>query len=135
VRSLEVILLGRSGQPQKALELARQAIADKAYDYDLVNAAFVLAWRSGDHAGAEQAMQLRMKDWPQTRALGYVQLGTFYATEVRDPDKAMAAYRQAVALASPQEAAAFRAQIPPQFHAQLGLTRSTPPAQTSSSSR
>ena len=136
VRSLEVILLGRSGQPQKALALARQALADNTYDYDLANSAFILAWRAGDHATAERAMALRMKNWPHTRAQGYLQLGTFYATEVRDTDKAMAAYRQGMALASPQEAAAFRAQIPPQFHAPLGLVRpSTPSTQTSSSSR
>jgi len=43
VRSLEVILLSRSGQEAKALEMAREAIADNLYDYDLANASFYLA--------------------------------------------------------------------------------------------
>ena len=60
VRSLEVILLSRSGKEARALELGRQAIAENVHDYDLANAVFLLAWRSGDYPLASKAMHLRM---------------------------------------------------------------------------
>jgi O-antigen ligase len=132
VRSLEVILLGRAGQDEKALRLARSAIDDGVVDYDLTNATFVLAWRAKDTALVHRMMDLRMQHWPQTRAIGFVQMGTYYATEEHDRDKAMAAYRTGLGLMSPAERNAARGQIPPQYHEPLGFGA---PPQTSSSSR
>ena len=99
VRSLEVILLSRSGQEARALEMARQAIADDLYDYDLANATFYLASSAGDYELAAKAIQLRMAAWPESRVQGYMQLGDMYAQSAKDPQQAMAAFKQALALA------------------------------------
>jgi O-antigen ligase len=127
VRSLEIILLSRTGREQQALALARQALKDKLIDYELVNATFALAWRAGDYPLALQAMELRMESWPQTRAAGYVQLGNLYHSGLHDQRKAMESYRKALELAAPEQHAELQAQIPPEAWNQLGLP-AVPPA-------
>lgn len=135
LRSLEVILLHRAGQQQRALQLAREALAQKdAPDYDLVNAAFVIAWRAGDPATALRAMQLRMKHWPATQAQGHVQLGQFHASQ-GDATKALEAFRQGLALADAGQRAALQSQIPADYQARLGLVPSVPASTQTSDSR
>jgi O-antigen ligase len=137
VRSLEVILLSRSGQDKRALELGREAITDNIYDYDLANATFVLAWRAGDYALASKAMGLRMAAWPASRAEGHIQLGNMYALGVKDPQRATEAFRQAMASASESERAALMAQIPADYRSRLvppgTVPQPSPAPQTSAS--
>lgn len=135
VRSLEVILLSRTGQQARALELARQAIADNIYDYDLANASFFLAWHAGDYALAAKAMRLRMIGWPASRMEGYVQLGEMYAQAVKDPEKALAAFKQALALAPEAQRPALLKRVPAEYRARLGYPdpAAAPAAQTSAS--
>jgi O-antigen ligase len=119
VRSLEVVLLARSGETTRALEIAKLAMAQNAFDYDLVNAAFVLGWRSGDRDTAMQAMQLRMQHFPETRAAAYMQLGHFHAAQPGEREQALAAFRQGLALATERERPGLLAQVPAEFQAQL----------------
>ena len=126
VRSLEVILLNRSGQDARALTLAREAIADNVYDYDMANAAFVLGWRAGDYELAERAMRIRMNGWPASRAEGYFQLGALYDTALHDAERALDAFRQSLALATDSERQTLRLRIPPAYAAKLGLAPEGP---------
>ena len=128
IRSLEVVLLSRTGQEAKALSLARQAIADNIYDYDLANATFVLAWRAGDYDLAVRAMRVRMAGWPASRAEGYFQLGTLYDTGLHDTEQALAAFTQALALAPDSERPTLVSRIPPAYRARLGLGKDAPAA-------
>jgi tetratricopeptide (TPR) repeat protein len=121
VRSLEVILLSRMGEEARALELAREAMARNMVDYDLLNAAFVLAWRSGDYAFATEAMLRRNAASRGSTPRGLVQLGNMYATGAKDPAKALAYYREAFAGAPPSAQAALQAEIPAEVWTQLGL--------------
>ena len=50
--------------------------------------------------------KLRMTAWPASRAEGHVQLGNMYAPGAKDPDKALAAFKQAMALRAGSRAAA-----------------------------
>jgi O-antigen ligase/Tfp pilus assembly protein PilF len=138
VRSLEVIVLSRTGQEARALELARQAIADKVYDYDLANASFILGWRAGDYELAAEAMRLRMIGWPASRVAGYIQLGEMYAQSVKDPEKALAAFKQALELAGEADRPVVLERMPPAYRARLGYPQAAPqappgPNQTSAS--
>jgi O-antigen ligase len=137
VRSLEVVLLGRAGKEAEALRLAKEALAAGVYDYDLVNALFVLAWRAKDFPLAEQAMALRIKDWPASRSSGQVRLGLMYANGMNDPAKARAAFRAGLAAADPAERDNLLAQIPPPFRQEFTPAASQSPqgSYTSSSSR
>jgi O-antigen ligase len=135
VRSLEVILLSRAGQEAQALALARTAIEDNIHDYDMANAAFVLGWRAGDYEFAARAMRLRMVGWPHTRAEGYFELATMYDQGKRDPEQALAAFRQALGAASAAQRAAMLARMPPAYAAKVGASAPAAPRspQTSAS--
>ncbi len=126
VRSLEVILLSRTGQEDRALALARDAMKHNIADYDLLNATFLFARRAADYPLAIQAVEARMAGWPQTRAAGYVQLGNLYASGMRDPQRAVAAFRQALELTPPASVPVQQTQIPAEFWGQLGLSGSAP---------
>ena len=136
VRSLEVVLLARTGRQTEALQLARAAMRDPAADVDVLNAASLLAWRSGDFDLAAQAMELKAHKHPRHRAVAYLELGNIHAKGTRDAAKAEAAYRAALASASPGQRGQLLRQIPPEFRGRLaGLADSLPPPadQTSSS--
>jgi O-antigen ligase len=119
VRSLEVILLSRSGQQERALQLARQTLADNLADYDLTNAAYALGVQAGDFAFATQAMLLRATDWPESAVAAYKELGNLYAYRVRDSAQALGFYRQALSKAPPAARSALLAGIPNEYRAKL----------------
>jgi O-antigen ligase len=123
VRSLEVILLSRTGKEAQALARCRQSIGEGIYDYDLANAAFVLADRAGDFNFADQALRLRLRDWPGDAAAGWMQLGEMWARRAGTPDRALAAYRNALAAASAQQREALLLQMPAAYAAQLQTAR------------
>ncbi len=126
VRSLEVILLSRTGKEARGLELAREAVAANVFDYDLISAAFVLAWRANDFAFAEKAMELRLKGWPSGKAAGLIQLGNMYLTGVKDEKKAFAAFKEGMEAGKPEEKESLAQQIPGQFWTRLGMTSTVP---------
>ena len=130
VRSLEVILLSRTGQDARALALAREAIAANVADYDLFNATFLLASRTGDYPLAANAMTMRIAGWPENRVSGYLQLGNLYATSLHSPEQALESYHRAVELTPPDLRAGLQGQIPTDLWQALGLAASTPPVST-----
>jgi hypothetical protein len=101
-------------------------------DYELVNSYFILAWRAHDWPRAEQLLQLRMREWPESRARGLVQLGLIYNEGWHDRARALAAFQLALKVASLQERDALLQQVPAEFRAQLVAA---PAPQTSASSR
>jgi O-antigen ligase len=119
VRSIEVLLLARSGEEAKALALGRQAIAEGVADYDMLNAVFTLARRSRDFRLAEQAMHLRLAQWPNDRTEGWFDLGSMFAQDAHEPDKAIAAFAKALADAEPAHREALMARVPPSLRAQV----------------
>jgi tetratricopeptide (TPR) repeat protein len=119
VRSLEVILLARTGQEAKALEAAKAAFAANIVDYDLANSLFILSWRARDYALARQALARRVAGWPQSNAEALVQLGRMTAEEHGDPAKGIEYYRRGLAAASPVERAALLQLVPGAQRAQV----------------
>ncbi|HEY0825499.1 MAG TPA: O-antigen ligase family protein [Ramlibacter sp.] len=119
VRGLEVLLLARQGQEPRAMQRAQEAMDAGVVDQELVDSYFVLAWRARDYALAEKLLQQRMRDWPETRARGLVQLGVLHAEGYGDKRKALAAFQLAMKVARPQERDALLQQVPPEFRPQL----------------
>ena len=137
VRSLEVVVLSRTGQEPKALALAKEAIEQGIHDYDLVNAAFVLGWRGGDFPLALKAMDLRNEGWPATQTQGYIQLGNMYSTGLLDPAKALESFKLALEMTPHEQRLSLLGQIPSVYWAKLGFPNVVPVAapQTSASSK
>jgi O-antigen ligase len=119
VRSLEIILLSRTGRDREAMRLTRQALNGNSYDRDTVNGAWVLGLRNGDYDLAIRGMELRNQKWPQERVEGLLELGQLYLTHKKDSEKALAAYREALAAAPEAQRAAVREQIPAALLARL----------------
>ena len=115
VRSLKVILMSRTGKEAEAAVLAKKYIDEGTYDYDLVNAGFVLGMRKGDFDLAIHSLELRNKDFPASRADGYFKLAGIYANQKKDDAKALTAYKAAVEAAPGPEKEALRKQIPPAY--------------------
>ena len=130
VRSLEVILVARSGDDARATQLARAAYDAGIKDYDLVNTYFVLAWRARDYPLALRLLDERMRSWPESRARGLVQQGLI-AAEQNQAERAVQSFREGLAAATPPERPLLAEEIPAAFRAQVAASG----PQTSASSR
>ena len=119
VRSLKVILMSRSGQEKEAAILAQQYMNEGTVDFDLLSAAYVLGMRKSDFDMAIQGMELRNKDWPESRQDGFMKMAAVYVNHKKDDVKAVAAYRGALEATPEKDREAFRKQIPAQFLAKL----------------
>jgi O-antigen ligase len=121
VNSLEVVLKSRTGREPEALQQSREVIAQGNYDYDLVNAAYVLGARAKDWAFALKALELRRKGWPAQTVDSWLKEGNIYAAavEVKDENKALAAYKAALAASTDATRTATRAQIPTIYQSRL----------------
>jgi O-antigen ligase len=118
VRSLKVILLSRTGKEAEAKQLSQQFINEGTYDYDLVNAAFVLGMRAKDYDLAIKGLELRNKDWPASRPDGYIQLGNIYNLE-KNEAKALESYKAAINAAPDAQKETYRRQVPPAYLARF----------------
>lgn len=120
VRSLDVILLSRTGKEAQALTIAREAFADKAMDFDMMNAAYILGVRASDFAFAIDALKYRNQAFPGYASEGWLKIGGIYDQYLRDEQKAIEAYRNAFQAAG--QSSNVLAQIPSAYHAKLSLT-------------
>jgi O-antigen ligase len=119
VRSLKVILMSRSGKEAEAAVLAQTYMNEGIYDFDLVNAAFVLGMRKSDFDMAIQALVIRGRDWPASRLDAQLKLAGIYVNNKKDDVKALAAFKTALELTPEKDRDVLRKQIPPQFQARL----------------
>lgn len=132
VQTLEMVLLHQTGEAARALALARAAVLAGSSDAELLNTAFLLAWRGADYPLAARAMELRMAAAPQSRVAGYLQLGAMYA-QGHAPERALAAFRQALALTPAEQRSALRPKIPSELWERLGLPAGALPTSTQTS--
>lgn len=119
VLSLEVILLSRFRDVREALPVARAALDSGRHDADLVTNAFLIGWRSGDHALAERAMATWLREYPQTRVAAHVQLGLYRLDARQDEAGALQAWRRAYSLAGPGQKQGVLQQVPPPYRARV----------------
>ena len=122
VRSLKVIMYSRTGKEPEAKQMAKQFMQEGTYDFDLVNAAYVLGVRAGDFDMAITSLELRQQMSPNLNADTFIKLGNIYSVAKKDPVKALAAYKSAIsatAAAPEAEKTAIRAQVPQPYLGQL----------------
>ncbi|MBS7807507.1 O-antigen ligase family protein [Variovorax sp. PCZ-1] len=119
VRSLEVILLSRTGKEAQALEIARKAYADKAMDYDMMNSAYILGVRASDFKFAIDALTFRNEAVPAQAVDGWMKIGGIYDQYLKDEVKAVEAYRKAYEAGGKSNN--VLAQIPSAYHGRMAL--------------
>lgn len=118
VRSLKVILMSRSGKEAEAAILAKQYLDEGTYDFDLVNATYVLSMRKGDFDTAIKSLEIRNRYWANLKNDAFLKLGAIYAARKEDA-KALAAFKSAVEETPEPNRDAMRKQIPPAYLARF----------------
>jgi O-antigen ligase len=121
VRSLEVILLSRSGKEAKALEIAREAYAEKAMDFDMMNSAYILGVRASDFEFAINALKYRNQAVPAQAVDGWMKIAGIYDQYLKDEPKAIDAYKKAYDASG--KAPALLGQIPSAYHGRMALSQ------------
>ncbi len=120
--SVEVVLLDKQGLYAEAAAKARAFFASGVRDPDLVNAAYAMAARAKDWPLAIEAMQERLRlpgDDPRRAAESWLRIGRIEGVERHDDERAMAAFRNAVAAAPDGEQAIVRGLVPQPYQGRL----------------
>jgi O-antigen ligase len=121
VRSLEVILLSRTGKEARALEIAKQAYSEKAMDFDMMNSAYILGVRASDFEFAINALKLRNETMPAHAVDGWMKIGGIYDQYLKDEAKAIDAYRKAYEAGGKIDTILW--QIPSAYHGRMALNQ------------
>jgi len=119
-RVLEVVLLSRSGQQEKASALLNNSYDNGNYDYDMVQKGYAIGIKTKQWSLAIRSLELRNLRWPEQAADTYFRLGTIYADPaVQDNSKALSAFRMGLAEVPVEEKENFRSQVPEPYRSQL----------------
>ena len=120
LRSLEVILLSRSGKEADGALLAKALITEKIADPELVRTAYYLGMRTRDPQLAIAALELRIRNWPEQAVDGWLKLAQIYnAPEAKDDVKALQSYQAAYDAAKAQHRTVVLANIPQNYRARI----------------
>ncbi len=119
VRSLKVSLYGRMGKDAEAIKFAKQYMDAGSYDFDLLNAAYLMGMQSKDAALVIQSLELRQNSFPGGELDTLLKLADVYANLKKDDARALAYYRAALAAAPASSIEAIRQQIPQTYASRL----------------
>ena len=119
VRSLKVVLYSRLGREPEALTLARQYLEEGTYDFDMLNASYLLGTQNKDAALVIKSLELRQKDFPGGQVDTLLKLADAYANLKKDDASALAYYRLALGAASADSKDLIRQQIPQAYASRL----------------
>ncbi len=120
LRTLEIVLLSRTGREAQAVHLLTDYFDKGRYDYGLAQAGYELGIKTQSWPLAIRALELRNQTWPEQAADGYLRLGKIYADPaVNDDDKALAAFRAGLQVVPPEQKNNFRSQVPEAYRTRL----------------
>lgn len=124
--AVEVVMLGRSGRDDLALQRIRQAFASGEYDLPLTGIALALAKHRKDWDLAIEVLERRMAlttDSPARTAQSWLWMGHIEAAERRNPDKALVDFRSAMTAAPVRDRSAVWGEIPVDYQQKLSALR------------
>jgi uncharacterized protein HemY len=120
IGTLDVMLLSRTGKEQEAALRAKELLRSNVTDPDLLRTAYFLGMRNRDPALAIQALELRIKTWPNQAVDGWLKLGQIYdSPEARDTKKATQSFQAAIDAAYPEHRLAVLGMIPSEYRARM----------------
>lgn len=119
-RTLEIILLSRSGRDEEASTLLNAYYDRGEYDFDMVQNGYAIGYKTSNWALAIRSMKLRNRTWPAQSADGYFRLGTLYAHPgVQDETKALAAFRAGLLAVPAEQKENYRNQVPASYRTRM----------------
>ena len=119
VRSLKVVLYTSAGREPEAINLARQYMNEGIYDFEMLNAAYLLGTQNKDAALVVQSLELRQKSFPGGTVDTLLKLADAYANLINDDASALGYYRSALAAAPASSRDTIRQQIPKAYVSRL----------------
>ena len=119
VRSLGVVLYTRAGRELEAIKLARHYMEEGTYDFEMLNAAYLLGTQNRDAALVIQSLELRQKSFPGGTVDTFLKLADAYASLKKDDVRALGYYRSALAAAPASAKEDIRQQIPKAYASRL----------------
>ena len=99
VRSLEIVVLTKIGQEDKALRLAREYLNSSSADAELVNLAISMGTAAHDWPLVIQALKLRGQASPALASDSWLRIGVIYLEKLNDEAQALQAFKAAIATA------------------------------------
>ena len=97
----------------------RQGPKEGTYDFDLLNAAYLLGTQNRDAELIIQSLELRQKSFQGGTVDTFLKLADVYANLKKDDARALAYYRSALAAAPASSRESIRQQIPQAFVSRL----------------
>lgn len=120
VKSLRVEMLAKTGNYQEASTIIRELFDANLIDYDLAFRAYLVGVRSKDWALAIQALEFRIKKWPNEASDGWLKLGDIYSNDdMKNHGKALECYRKAVSSAPTELKEGVRKKIPQPYLSEM----------------
>jgi O-antigen ligase len=120
VRSMELLLLSRTGREAEAAQKARDYFAHSVVDFDATLLAYSVGLKLQQWDLVEQALRLRAEHWPATAVDSYYRLGQAYVQAGKGfEDQALAAFRLGWQVVPVEQQPNYRKQVPPPYQEQL----------------
>ena len=119
-RTLEIILLSRSGHANQAIAKLGAYFDKGTYDFDMVQTGYGIGYRTQNWQFAIRSLELRNRHWPNMAADGHFRLGKIYADpNVDNPVSALKEFGAGLALVPLEEQVNYRKQVPEPYRAQM----------------
>lgn len=113
VRSMELLLLSRTGREAEAAQKAHDYFANGVVDFDATLLAYSVGLKLQQWDLVDQALRLRAAHWPATAVDSYYRLGQAYVQAGRGfEDRALQAFREGQAHLPPGELDNYLRQLP-----------------------
>ena len=120
VRSMELLLLSRTGGEAEAARKARDYFTRGIVDFDATLLAYNAGLKLQQWDLVEQALRLRAGHWPETAVDSYYRLGQAYLQAGKGfENRALAAFREGRTHLPPGELDNYLRQLPPVFRTQM----------------
>lgn len=119
IRSLEIVLLARSGKSAEAATKADEAFADQRVDYDAAQAAVVVGRTLKNWDLVRKALAWREQNAPNTHVDTYLQQAELAWNLDGNLEAAVALYRKAMAAATTQQRQGLAAYVPEPVRARV----------------
>ena len=115
-QTLELDLLSRSGQHESAARRMNSFFDNHDFDFDRVQVAFAMGYRTRDWPLAIRALEMRNQNWPETAVDGHFQLGMIYAgADLNMAKEALAEFQIGLSLAPTNERDTYVAHLPEKY--------------------
>jgi O-antigen ligase len=120
VRSMELLLLSRTGREAEAAQKARDYFAHDVVDFDATLLAYSVGLKLQQWDLVERALRLRAEHWPETAVDSYYRLGQAYAQAGKGfEDRALAAFKEGRNHLPPGELGNYLRQLPTAYRVQM----------------